>query len=119
MQPSDDGPPRVTNWLEELAAAWAIAGAIALAVFLAAPSGARPTPPPVSVHDAVAGIAADGFENAADRAATLAGSEGGPTVAALPDAPAESPAVIASDKNWSVRLCNGIAGAMANLGHRS
>src|SRR5207302_1201486 len=66
MRSSSAGPSRGTTWWEELAAAWAVAGVIALAVFLAAPGGTRPTPPPASGHGAVAGVALDDFENAAD-----------------------------------------------------
>src|SRR5579862_7807772 len=82
----------------DIVAAWAVAGLIALGVAVAAPEGARQDPRPVA-NTVVAALtearALDGFENAADRAATLAGTDDGAGAAERPDQPARPPASIA------------------------
>ena len=109
-----DAPLHPTISVRELAVAWVLVGAIALGVIVAQPAppradgwalmaqAATPAPPRDPTQD--------GFEDAADRAATLAGTEDAP--AASPHAPARPPASIALDRretDWHLLLCHWIA----------
>jgi hypothetical protein len=88
--------PRALISLRDVAAAWVCVGALALGAFVVAPSGPRGEvratgTSPIAVGMARSDIAPDGFEDAADRAATLAGIEPEPPTATATPTPLNGP----------------------------
>jgi hypothetical protein len=111
-----DDPPLPTIAAQELLAAWAVVGLIALGILVVQPGGSHLDPSALATTAAASGSGAsaaalDGFENAADRAATLAGTEADPVAAGQADEPAPPPASFASAQRWHVRVCHWIAGS--------
>jgi hypothetical protein len=115
-----DDPVAPAISAREILMAWVVAGLIALGVMVVAPDGARHDPSPVA-NTVVAGLAEaralDGFENAADRAATVAGTDDGTVPADRPVV--RPPAAIAHAASPHVRLCHWLAGPAPDAGRGS
>ena len=117
-----DDPPLPTIAAQELLAAWAVVGLIALGILVVQPGNSHPDLSAVATQAMASGssggAALDGFENEADRAATLAGTEDDPVAAGRANASVQAPTSIARAPRWQVRLCHwiGVLGPGANRG---
>jgi hypothetical protein len=124
VQQRRDDPPSTAASFQAIAVAWLLVGILALGLISIGPTSTPESIPP-SVRIADAGsdglMTLNGFENEADRTATLAGAEDD-TYAAPADAQAMTPAPSIAVGPWHVLLCHWISAwraRAADVGDRS